>query len=284
MTVGSEAQGVTVGLYGKHPAFGDFVTAGLSETAQSTLEKWLNKVMPAVRDGWGENWGPLFDASPLIRFWFGAALTGEHGPLWGVMAPSRDKVGRRFPLIAAVSGAAQPAPVQGGDQTAYDAIIAAVRNYERTAGTGAGDYATHLRSAIAQLIPPPADPMEPAFWAARADGDLDRLWHDVAAVDHARATAGRSYLWCDGPGGGAVHVTRSLPEANVLAWLMSDAVRGQVPPAVPMPEPDKVTAPPAVPMPGLDDATHDMTTEKTASLSALKETTVSPADDPQAMD
>ena len=42
-----------------------------------------------------------------------------------------------------------------------------------------------------------------------------------------RATAGRSYLWCSGPGGAAVHVTRSLPGPEVLAWLMSGAVAGQ---------------------------------------------------------
>lgn len=228
---------VTIGIYGKHPAFGDFIFSGLDATAQSALEKWLASVMPVVRDGWGEHWQAAFDASPLIRFWYGSDMMGGAGPLCGIMAPSRDKVGRRFPFIAAVSGAAQPAPVQNGDQALYDAMEHGLAQMAQPVG-GAAEMAKVLQTALSGLVPGPAEPIEPGFWAARADGNLARLWDDVSPVDHTRASALRSYLWCKGAGGGAVHVTRGLPGAEVLAWLMTDAVRPVAPPAAPMPSLD----------------------------------------------
>ncbi len=272
MMEGTEDHGVAVGLYGKHPAFGDFVTNGLPDGPQDTLEKWLHHVMPAIRDGWGNDWGPLFDASPVIRFWFGAGLIGEVAPIFGVMAPSRDTVGRRFPLAAAVAGSSQPAPVQSGDQAIYVALTEAMRSYARDPSTGAGDYAAHVHRAVSAMLPPPATELEPDFWAARADGDLDRLWGDVAGVDHLRAAATRSYLWCEGPGGAAVHVTRGLPDAPVLAWLMTDAVRA--------------TAPAAVPMPALDEQPQAMAPEpdKTVPPMADNDNTVAPVVLPQMTD
>lgn len=294
MTGTQPPTGVAVGLYGKHPAFGDFVTAGLSERAQATLESWLHQVMPAVRDGWGEAWEPLFDASPVIRFWFGSALTGEPGALCGIMAPSRDKVGRRFPLIAGMSGGDQPAPVQGADQTFYAMVTEAVAGFVRPGQAGAKDFAAYLQDAVRAVTPGPADPIEPAFWAARGDGDLERLWADVSDVDHARAAAARSYLWCEGPGGAAVHVTRGLPGPEVLAWLMTEAVRGQPQVAAepePLPELD-IHAPPAVPMPTLDDADPDRATQmpdlntndRTMPPMADHEITVAPVARPQLTD
>lgn len=239
---------VSVGLYGKHPGFGDFLTAGLDVAAQQALENWLGQVMPQIRDGWGEHWGPAFDASPVIRFWFGGDVIGAAGPLCGVIAPSRDKVGRRFPLIAAMSGAAVPAPVADGDQTLYEAMQHAMASFSQLDG-GAAGLARDLQAAVAPHRPEPAEPIEPGFWAARADGDLARLWGDVSAVDHARAAALRSYLWCKGAGGGAVHVTRGLPGPEVLAWLMTDATRPTAPPAAPLPDPQDADTDAAPQMP-----------------------------------
>ncbi len=268
---------VTIGLYGKHPAFGDFLTAGLDPQAQAALENWLAQVMPQIRDGWGEHWGPAFDASPVIRFWYGSDVVGMSGPLCGVMAPSRDKVGRRFPLIAAVSGAAIAAPVADGDQSIYEAMLAAMSSFAQLDG-GAAGLARDLDAAVAPLVPGPSDPIEPGFWAARADGDLARLWADVGPVDHARAAALRSYLWCEGPGGGAVHVTRGLPGPEVLAWLMTDAVRPTAPPAAPLPDPADadVTAPPHIPQ-----ADPERTVPPVANN---KEITVRPVDMPRLTD
>ena len=219
-----------IGIYGKHPQFGDFVTAGLPQPAQDLVERWLHKVLPALRDKWGDHWQAFFDAAPVINFWFGPALTGGAGSLCGMMGPSRDKVGRRFPLMGAVAGSGQLPPPVNGDQTFYAAMLGAVGQYVRREGQGAVDYHHAVSQVIAGLVVPPEDNPDPGFWAVRKDGDMVQLWADVSAADHARSAVRRSYLWCAGAGGAAVHVSEGLPGAEEMAWLMTSAI------AAPMPE------------------------------------------------
>jgi len=106
---------IRVGIYGKHPAFGDFVTAGLPQASQDLLESWLNRVLPQLRDLWGEQWQAAFDAAPVMMFWIGPGLTAGDGALCGVMGPSRDKVARRFPLLEGVPGSGQRPPALDAD-------------------------------------------------------------------------------------------------------------------------------------------------------------------------
>lgn len=222
-----------IGIYGKHPAFGDFVTAGLPPPAQEMVERWLHKVLPALRDMWGDNWQAFFDAAPVINFWFGPALTGGAGSLCGMMGPSRDKVGRRFPLLSAVAGSGQPPPPVSADQSLYSAMVQAVGTYERREGTGAVDYHHAVNQQLGGLITPPDDNTDPGFWAVRKDGDTARLWADVAAADHLRGAVRRSYLWCAGAGGAAVHVAEGLPGPDEMAWMMTSAIAAPMPPDQP---------------------------------------------------
>ena len=242
--------GVRIGLYGKHPEWGDFIAAGLSPKAEDLLQGWLTGALPQLREAWGDGWEGWYDASPVIRFWFGEGLVERAGPLTGILVPSRDKVGRRFPLVIAVEGAEVPAPALAPDGGLHGTLWQALEGYARGHGQGAADLAFAIQRGVGDL-PAAAEP-EPGFWAARADGNLDQLWADVAAVDHARATALRSYLWVQGRDGAAVHVCRGLPEAAMLGWLMTDAVGGAgapEPPAAaaeepaPAPEPDTTIAP-----------------------------------------
>jgi type VI secretion system ImpM family protein len=68
-------------VYGKHPAFGDFLTAGLSGVAQDRIESWLNASLSTLKAAWGQAWEQGFDASPThcfldwradFRWWCGA--------------------------------------------------------------------------------------------------------------------------------------------------------------------------------------------------------------------
>ena len=220
-----------VGIYGKHPSFGDFVTAGLPDAGQNMLERWLHTVLPALRDMWGENWQTFFDAAPVINFWFGPDLTGGVGSICGMMGPSRDKVGRRFPLLAAVAGSGKMPPPVDTDQTLYAAFLQSVASYERREGTGAVDFHHILSQDMAAHITAHEDAGDPGFWAVRQDGDTARLWGDVAAADHVRGAVGRSYLWCAGAGGAAVHVSQGLPGHEEMAWLMTSAIAAPLPPA-----------------------------------------------------
>jgi type VI secretion system protein ImpM len=201
-------------VYGKHPAFGDFVTGGLPGIAQDRLEAWLNASLSALRAAWGEAWQDGFDGSPAIAFWIGARVTGD-GALRGAMRPSQDKVGRRFPLLAGISGPG-PLPPSIDPMDDYGADVAALL-------AEIAPDATKGARGIIDLLPDVAGEdvdADPAFWASRDDGDTAQLWADVAMADHLRAAHGRSYWWVvDDPT--ALYATDGLPPPEALAWLMT---------------------------------------------------------------
>lgn len=212
-------EGVHAGFYGKHPAFGDFVTAGLSTTLSGHLERWLNVMLPELREGVTENWEGHYDAAPVMRIWIGPALTPEGRGFCGTMTAARDKVGRRFPLVAGVEGVDMLPPSMEADQTLYESVDDFLRSYTRGEEDARG-----LAASFGAHILPDLEACEPLaatdFWAARQDGDAVRLWSDVAEADQIRAVAHRTYLWRTDPQGSALYVTDGLPGAAVFAWLM----------------------------------------------------------------
>lgn len=209
-----------VGLYGKHVAFGDFVTGGLPQEVQDTLESWLHKMLPGLRDLDETSWDARFDNAPELRVWFGAGLVP--GGFCGVLRAAKDKVGRRFPMIAGVSHCGQLPPVLDGNEVLYDAIGEALDQFVRRTGDGAAEFAAHMLNMTAPVIALRED-AAPDFWAARPDGDLARLAGDVATADHDRASVQRSYIWVRGPGGVAIHAADQLQSADVINWLITDA-------------------------------------------------------------
>lgn len=210
----------SVGLYGKHTSFGDFVTGGLPQEVQDALEAWLHKMLPALRDLDEPTWQARFDNAPEVRVWFGAGLIS--GGFCGVMRPAKDKVGRRFPMIAGVTNCGQLSPMLDGGEVLYDAIGDALDTFQRRSGDGASEFAAHLLNMTAPVIALREDDA-PDFWAARPDGDLARLAEDIATADHDRAAVQRSYMWVRGPGGLAIHAADQLQSADVMNWLITDA-------------------------------------------------------------
>jgi type VI secretion system protein ImpM len=99
------------GLYGKVPAHGDFVRRGLPTSFVAPWDAWLAAGIAAARERLGPHWDAAWDSAPAWRF---ALPAGACGPdaVAGVMLPSRDQVGRRFPITLAAllaPGAAPPA-------------------------------------------------------------------------------------------------------------------------------------------------------------------------------
>lgn len=214
------------GLYGKHPGFGDFIAHGLPAPAQAAIEAWLTQVMPPLRDTLGERWEPVWDSAPDIRFWFGPAVAGAgwEAPLAGVIRPWRDKVGRRFPLVCAVTGADMPPPVSDGDQAAYEALSAALdASATGVAELTAAGLADTLASALPDL-PAPTDVQAPGqpLWAANPDPDPARLCPALAGAELRQMAQGRAYAWCAGDGSraSAIHAGAALPGVEVLRWLL----------------------------------------------------------------
>ena len=95
---------VAAGFYGKLPARGDFVRAGLPRDFVEAWDRWWQSMITASRESLGEAWVPAWLEAPIWRFTLPAGLCGA-GSVLGVWMPSVDRAGRYFPLtIAAVAG------------------------------------------------------------------------------------------------------------------------------------------------------------------------------------
>ncbi|CAH0300660.1 type VI secretion system-associated protein TagF [Roseomonas sp. CECT 9278] len=159
------------GLYGKVPAHGDFVRRGLPSSFVAPWDSWLAAGIAAARGQLGAHWDAAWDTAPAWRF---ALPAGACGPdaVAGVMLPSQDQVGRRFPITLAAllpPGAAPPGPdwfdaLEGAaraglaGQADADALAAAVPL------PGAPILAQHF--ALPPILPGPPTDAEPLPWPA----------------------------------------------------------------------------------------------------------------------
>jgi len=226
-------------VFGKHPAHGDFLSHGVDRTIEERLMRWLDATLSCLRERLGPDWPVFWDDASALRFWIGQSVVGR--TVAGVLFPSRDAVGRRYPLIVAVTGRPVPPPVIEPDQTLWQ-ILAGLPDAGDARGwmvgsgpalSACGALATAEETALAEL------------WARRGDGDSAALLRDAERMDHAHAALTRSYWWRDGavPGDAAAWLgCQGLPEADALAWcLQSDAeatgaAAGQGTSAAPGPE------------------------------------------------
>jgi type VI secretion system protein ImpM len=93
----AHAQNVAAGWYGKLPGLGDFATRRLPPAFISRWDEWLQAGMHAMRDA-----APADDSAlaPVRRFWLGPGVIDALA--WGgLLMPSADRAGRRFPLTVA---------------------------------------------------------------------------------------------------------------------------------------------------------------------------------------
>lgn len=89
------------GFFGKAPSHGDFVSNRFDRALRERLDGWLQRAISESRQTFDGDWDATFAGMPVWRFVLGAEVVGGK-PVMGVMAPSADRVGRRFPLILAV--------------------------------------------------------------------------------------------------------------------------------------------------------------------------------------
>lgn len=85
------------GYYGKIPAHGDFVRSRADVAFVAVWDAWLQESLAASRTALAGNWEQVYQNAPIWRFCFGPKICGPN-PMIGVMMPSQDRVGRRFPL------------------------------------------------------------------------------------------------------------------------------------------------------------------------------------------
>ena len=89
------------GLYGKAPAFGDFVVRRLPSSFVRPWDDWLSRSLAASRQQIGEGWTHAYLSSPPWRFALDPGLAGATGWL-GVLASSIDQVRRCYPITVAI--------------------------------------------------------------------------------------------------------------------------------------------------------------------------------------
>jgi type VI secretion system protein ImpM len=90
------------GLYGKLPAFGDFVTRRLPATFVERWDPWLQQGISTSRARLGADWLNCYLVTPVWRFVLARDVAGPDAYA-GVLLPSVDRVGRYFPLTVAAA-------------------------------------------------------------------------------------------------------------------------------------------------------------------------------------
>lgn len=94
---------MTFGYYGKLPFAGDFLRHGLSAAFVSGWDAWMQRTLLAARQTMGEaEWHRAYLCAPIWRFSIAPGLCGPLGAA-GIMMPSLDRVGRRFPFCIAIA-------------------------------------------------------------------------------------------------------------------------------------------------------------------------------------
>ena len=209
-----------LGIYGKHPAFGDFISHGVSPRFRDAIEPWVGQILGEVQSRLGEDWQSVYDNALPLRFWLGTHVFGESN-LRGVILFGHDKVGRRYPLVIAEEASGLPAPVLDHDQGFYHTLQSGLEQafHETDLDFGAlvdalggDDSATH-----------PAEPEPQTLWAANPDPNIEDLLKAVCATDHQRAAQYRSYWWRAGQQASASTflAAQGMPDAAEFAWLLA---------------------------------------------------------------
>ena len=82
------------GAYGKLPLVGDFIRRGFSPAVISSWDDWLQARLTETPAEWPD------EAHDSWSFLIAPGVIGPEA-LVGVMAPSRDRIGRLFPFLVA---------------------------------------------------------------------------------------------------------------------------------------------------------------------------------------
>lgn len=134
------------GIFGKVPAHGDFVRRGLPTSFIAPWDAWLQAGIAHARESLGANWPAAWDQAPAWRFLLPAGACGPDA-VAGVMLPSEDMVGRRFPITLA---ALLPAGTAAPEAEWFDAVEEAAR---------AGRQGQADADALAGAVPVPGAPL-----------------------------------------------------------------------------------------------------------------------------
>ena len=209
--------GAAPGFFGKLPARADFLTRGLSMSFTEPWHAWLVRGLQFAAEALSTRCEPAYMAAPVWRF---VIPPGACGPLpaAGILMPSVDKVGRRFPLTLAVVSASLTSPL---------ALVAAAPWFDALEETGRDalardpdiDVWAERLAAVVPALPPVVPPGGVHVPLAEA-GVESAILPALAAYGAERAVL----FWCEGSP--YVHpcalVTPELPDGAWFTRLLCD--------------------------------------------------------------
>jgi type VI secretion system protein ImpM len=99
-TTGSHSSPVQVAVFGKTPLMGDFLRVGAGGPAGEALEQWVEQGLGLAEGKRSSTWPSVYAAGATYAFIFRPPRASPaREALVGVIKPSVDSVGRRFPLV-----------------------------------------------------------------------------------------------------------------------------------------------------------------------------------------
>lgn len=220
----------SVGFFGKLPGTGDFVQRRLAPAFVTAWDTAFEVAVDGARTACGGNWDALWRAAPIWRFALNAGACGDAACV-GVIGPSVDRVGRRFPMVLAhpVDAAAAMHAIVAGADGWYSSLERVCAMACKGGAVSADDF----DAAVSALADPAAWldetrarlPMAasgadgwPVPWLqASGDQQLANAWADIGGLDRAclwwtRGTATFVPALC---------VTRGLPGAETYAGFIT---------------------------------------------------------------
>ncbi len=115
---------MTAGVFafGKIPSVGDFFRLGAPQDFVADWDSWVQSAMLACQTSMGAAWDSFYMSAPIWRFALAPGLAGARG-VAGVLMPSVDRVGRRFPLtLLCPFDGAETAKIHFANDTFYDRL------------------------------------------------------------------------------------------------------------------------------------------------------------------
>ena len=223
-----------LGVFGKHPVVGDFFKRGLDREPFDLLDTLLSDALEALQSAHPETWRDVFDKAGPVRFWSG--LTGTGLPAMnGCIIPSRDRSGRRFPLMVVDQTGRRPPPTWVFDQDHYDALQTRLQDAAEIREGGVDAVLNVLMQPLDADLDVPSElawsaPRGTQFWAVNDTMTADDLWEQAAVEDHRRCVSRRSYMWIAHRTEGAALIAQDgVPTGKALAWLWAQKPPEPVP-------------------------------------------------------
>lgn len=99
-----------IGIYGKLPGYGDFITRNLPSDFLRLWDEWLQLYVSVSQEQIGEAWLDYYLTSPIWRFVLSPGVIDSK--CWaGLVMPSVDRVGRYFPFSLVLPLSKEDSPV-----------------------------------------------------------------------------------------------------------------------------------------------------------------------------